>query len=220
MRAPSVTPYGDAMRAIKAFCGDVSRNAAHLEQAAAALRGKSLREPKPSTRDEALRSAEAIELFQGAPNAFGLGALPLIEAPRFTPMHSHGTLVSVQPDLIVGTAYPNPNGKVGAAFIRPQKRPDPGDCKTDETKNERTEYRREMARYMLTLLRLQLLASGVPEAGLNPKWLFCLDLRLGERIEFPSDRVSREKRIRAACGQIARLWDTVEPRTGDLLTSE
>jgi hypothetical protein len=41
------------------------------------------------------------------------------------------------------------------------------------------------------------------------------DIRLKEAIPFPSDRVSRIRRIEAACGQIVRLWDTVQARPGD-----
>jgi hypothetical protein len=217
MRAPAVIPYGDAIRAIKAFCGDPARKASHLDAAVAALEAKSRSDDhSPSIRDEARRSIEAIGLFQAGSNAFGLGRLPLLVPSRMDLVEIAGTRVSVQPDLIVGTAYPALEGKIGGAFVRAQKRPDPHACKTEGTRNERAELRRETAAYMLTLLRMALVAAGTPESSINPKWIFCLDLRLGERIDFPSDRVSRERRIKAACGQISRLWGSVAPKPGDL----
>ena len=219
MRGPAVTPYGDAMRAIRAFCGDAYRDPAQLHKAIEVLNAKSKSSvEKPSAQDEALRSIEAIALFQGGFNTFaaGLGKLPLIVPSRFEPFDIGGTLVSVQPDIIVGTAFPNPDGKVGGFFVRAQKRPDLAECKTDDTRNSRIEHRREVARYMLVLLRMGLLSAGTPEGEINTKWLFSLDLRMEERIEFPTDRKSRERRITAACGQIARLWDTVKPKPGDI----
>ncbi len=207
------------MRAIRAFCGDGYRDPSRLQKAIEALDAKSKSALEtPSTKDEALRSIEAINLFQGGSNTFaaGLGKLPLIVPSRMEPFDINGTLVSVQPDLIVGTAFPNPDGKVGGFFVRPQKRPDPAACKTEDTRSERIEHRREVARYMLVLLRMGLLSSGTPEDGINTKWLFSLDLRTEERVEFPTDRKSRERRITAACGQIARLWDTVKPKPGDI----
>jgi hypothetical protein len=41
---------------------------------------------------------------------------------------------------------------------------------------------------------------------------FVADLRLGERIEAGSDHAARIRAIQAACGHIARLWDTIVPR--------
>ena len=41
-----------------------------------------------------------------------------------------------------------------------------------------------------------------------------------EAIPFPSDRVSRIKRIEAACGQIARPRDTVEAKPRDYAKEE
>jgi hypothetical protein len=41
--------------------------------------------------------------------------------------------------------------------------------------------------------------------------IFVADVRLNERIGHAGDQVARVKSINAACGQIRRLWDTVEP---------
>lgn len=221
MRAPSVIPYGDALRAIRAHCADPYRSSKHLDDAHAALTKKSQSTGfTPSARDEAARSAETISLFQIAANPFGLGKLPFFESPRLTPVNIQDVTVSVQPDLLIGTAFPPTDGKIGGAFFRPQKRPDPAGCKTEKTRSERQEFRREMGRYMTVLLRMTLIENGVPEDKIDPKWLLFFDLRLHERIEMPTDRISRERRIKAACGQISRLWAGVEPKPGDLGTGE
>lgn len=217
MRAPAVVPHSDALRAIRAFCIDPYRSVGILESASEALTLKS-RSPtfKPSVKDEAARCVETIELFQNARNAFGIGKLPIFEPPRLEPMTIGGVKISVQPDLLLGEATLSGTGRIGAAMFRPQKGPNPDACKTEKTKLERQIYRREVGSYMLTLLRMALLENGAPEARIDSKFLMLFDIRMREKIEFPSDRLSREKRIRAACGQISRLWASVEPRPGDL----
>jgi hypothetical protein len=42
------------------------------------------------------------------------------------------------------------------------------------------------------------------------------DVRLGERIGAASDHTTRLRAINAACGQIARLWATIQPRSSIL----
>lgn len=218
MRAPSVAPYGDALRAIRSYCSDPLRQAKHLADAFDALTTKSQSVSfKPSIRDEAARCSEAIALFQNAENSFSLGKLPTLDLVRMEPVSISGVTISAQPDVLVGLSYPPKGGeKIGGVFFRPQKRPDPSGCKTEETKNKRQEFRREMGRYMLVIYRLTLIESGIPEDNIDTKWLVFADIRMGERVDFPSDRISREKRIKAACGQISRLWETVAPRPGDL----
>lgn len=217
MRASSVVPHSDALRAIRAFCIDPYQSTHILEAASKALTLKSESSTfKPSVKDEAARCVETIGLFENARNAFGIGKLPIFEAPRLDPIVIGGVKISVQPDLLIGEPTLTGTGRIGAAMFRPQKRPNPEECKTEKTKLERQIYRREVGSYMLTLMRLALIENGVPESRIDTKSLLLFDIRMRERIEFPSDRLSREKRISAACGQISRLWPSVEPRPGDL----
>lgn len=216
MRASTVVPHSDALRAIRAFCSDPRRPFSTLEAATAALKAKSKSlTSKPSVKDEAARCMETIALFQNAQNALGIGRIPLFEAPQLVPMTVAGVMISVQPDLLVGAARLHESDKFGAAIFRPQKTPNPHACKTEKTKRDRETHRREVALYVLTLLRMALIENGVREERIDTKQLMLFDMRLPERIDFPSDRISREKRIKAACGQISRLWASVEPRPGD-----
>ncbi|WP_157733218.1 hypothetical protein [Bosea sp. AS-1] len=216
MRASTVVPHSDALRAIRAFCADPRRPESTLDTAVGALRAKSQAPTsKPFVKDEAERCAETILLFQNAQNALGIGKLPLFEAPKLAFMSIAGVAVSVQPDLLVGATRLDEGDRIGAALFRPQKTPNPSACKTEKTRLEREAYRREVGQYMLALLRMALIENGVTEERIDPKQLMLFDIRLAERIDFPSDRVSREKRIRAACGQISRLWASVQPRPGD-----
>lgn len=216
MRPPAVAPYGDALRAMRAYCNDPRRAPFHLDNAIGALTNRSQsQELKPSLRDEAARCVEAITLFQNSANQFGLSKLPMFECGRLAPLSISRVAVSVQPDILVGASQPGNNDLVGAAGFRPQKRPNPNECKLEATRTARLEFRREVARYMTVLLRMALLEMGFRADQIEPKWLFVLDLRTGERIELPSDRISRERRIKAACGQIERLWSSIEPKPGD-----
>lgn len=217
LRPMAAVPYSDALRAIRAYCNDPHRSPAHLDAAQAALSTKSHSTVyKPSVRDEADRCVEAIELFINAKNSFGLNSLPFVESTKSEHLAINGVSVSIQPDVIISASAPPSSGKIGGAFFRPQKRPDHLNCKTEETKSGRETIRREIAKYMLVLLRLSLIQQGYDENLIEKKWLLLFDLRTGERIEFPSDRAAREKRLKAACGQIAKLWSGVEPKPGDL----
>lgn len=211
--------HQQALLVMRALCSDPARDWSKFEAGRSALVEKSVGDTfTPSQRDEAARCVETLDLFRSyARNTFGLAGLPLKMAPTFDTMHINGLPVSVSPDMIMGTSFPPDEGKkVGLLFIRPQKRPDPGDCKTESKRQERSAYRREVLAYMLVLGDMMLRANGVSDASIDRKKFRGWDLRLGEEVLFPSDRVSRERRIEAACGQIARLWPTINPKPGDL----
>src|SRR5438067_1331316 len=59
--------------------------------------------------------------------------------------------VSVQPDLLIEPTALDGVRRVGGLMFRPQKAPDPEACRLDETRRQRGEHRREMARYMAVL---------------------------------------------------------------------
>lgn len=173
---------------------------------------------KPSQREEAARCVESLDLFYlHARNAFGALGTPLFEVAAFNKLSINGLAVSVVPDLMVGSALPIEDGrKVGLIFIRAQKRPNPDGCRTDEKRAERRAVRREILSYMLVLGDMLLRSNGIPDAAIDRKRIRGWDLRLGEEVPFPSDRITRERRIEAACGQIARLWGTISPKGSDL----
>lgn len=222
MRSSPVSHYADSIRSIKAYCVDPRRDGSILDSAADALKAKSeSKEFKPSQQEDAKRCIEVIGRFMDSINVFGARSAPFLQAPGFELCTINGVLVSIQPDLIVGTAFP-PHDKeaVGAVFIRPQKAPDPDACKTDETKSIRQEYRVELAKYMLVLGWMNFKNFGLKDEQIDTKKMSVWDIRLKEAIPFPSDRVSRVRRIEAACGQIVRLWDTVEAKPGDYAKDE
>ena len=216
-----VTPkYTEALRAIESFCADVRRPRSVLETTRKALETKEKSETfTPAQREEATRCKELLDTFSLRSNGLSVAGLPLMKPDDLLPMKINGLDVSVWPSLFVGTTYPPREGeKVGMVFIRPQKRPDPSDCKTESTKVARQEYRREVLRYMLVIGWMAFRAAGIPENRIDTKRLLGWDLRLdGGPITFPSDRVSRVKRIEAACGQIARLWDTISTKPSDTI---
>jgi hypothetical protein len=205
------------IRSIKVYCEDPRRDQGILDAAANALKAKSeSREFKPSQQEDAKRCIEVIDRFSDSINAFGARSASLMQAPSFDLCNIKGVLVSIQPDLLVATSFPPPESEaIGAVFIRPQKAPDPDDCKTDETKLLRQDRRVELARYILVLGWLNFVNYGLTEGQIDTKKMSVWDIRLKEAVPFPSDRVSRIRRIEAACGQIVRLWDTVEARPGD-----
>lgn len=217
--AYSTPKHQQALSVIRSFCADPSRDWAKYEAARSALLEKSAGKAfTPSQREEAARCVETLDLFRKqAGNTFGVAGTPLFQPPSFDLLNLNGLPVSVYPDLMVGLGFPPATGqKIGLVFIRAQKRPDPGACKTDAKKDERSAFRREVLSYMLVLGDMMLRANGVPDACIDRKKFRGWDLRLGEEILFPSDRVSRERRIEAACGQIARLWETINHKPSDL----
>lgn len=161
---------------------------------------------------------ETLDLFRSlAWNTFGVAGTAFVESPTFDLVHVNALPVSVFPDMIVGTRFPPETGrKIGLVFIRAQKRPDPTTCKTDVKKEERSAVRREVLSYMMVLGDMMLRANGVPDNFIDRKKFCGWDIRLGEEVFFPTDRVSRERRVESACGQIARLWETINPKPSDL----
>jgi hypothetical protein len=208
-RPPIVTANGDAMRALRAYNCDPRRSQDILDRVKDALRVKaSLKDTKPKTRDEALRCAEAIELFERYENALGLRPLALREASRFDEIDVEGVAVSIQPDFLVD----GPNRRIGAGIIRVAKAPDPDGCKLEETRRRRGDHRREMARYLVALLQMLLEAQDGADSVPDRTLCFVADVRLGERIGAAPDHTIRVRAVRGACSQIARLWPSIQPR--------
>ncbi len=211
--------HQQALSVIRAFCSDVKRDWSRYERGRDALLEKSIGDSfSPSQREEAARCVETLDLFRlSAGNAFAVLGTALFDPPPFNLMTINRLPVSVVPDLMVGSGIPIGQGeKAGLIFIRVQKRPNPDECKTAEKSEERRVKRRETLAYMLVLGDMLLRANGVPDACIDRKRIRGWDVRLGEEVHFPSDRVSRERRIQAACGQIARLWGSIEPKRADL----
>ena len=208
-RPPIVAANQASLRALRAYNCDPHRDHSALRKVKEKLTAKSLEaEIKPKARDEALRCIETIQMFELSENALGMRKLPLVVAPAFDELEIEGVSVSVRPDFLVQPI----NGRVGAGLIRVAKAPDPMDCKQDETKRERMEHRRELARFMIALFHMQLDKQkgeyGVPDPALS----FLADVRLGEAIRAGADHTARIRQIRAACRQIEKLWPTIKPR--------
>lgn len=212
-RPPIVTAYADALRALRAYNVDARRPKETLTQVKEALILKaSSPEAKPKARDEAMRCIEAIELFERSENEIGMRALKLAKAPRFDPLLIHGVEVSVRPDFIVHAVDRSGKQKTGAGLLRLAKAPDPGDCKQASTSRRRGDHRREMGRYMVALLQMLLVDQPVRLGEVDRGLCFVVDVRLGERIDAARDHTRRIRSIEAACRQIARLWNTIDPR--------
>lgn len=212
MTPPVTAPYGDAMRALRAYNADPHRAIGALETVKAALTKKAT---NPATeawwRAEALRCVEAIELFQLAENALGMKGLPLTQTARFEPLSVNGTALSVQPDFLIRVDGPK-GVRLGAAMLRVAKAPDPKDCVMDKTRKEREDHRRELGHYVVAMMQMLLEREAAAGEIVDKGLIFVADVRLGERIGAGSDHAARLKSINAACGQVRRLWGTIEPR--------
>jgi hypothetical protein len=209
-RPPIISANGEAMRALRAYHWDPRRPKENLSRVKAALTLKAAGvDIKPKAKDEALRCAEIIELFERNENSLGLRPMALSEPEDFEPIEIAGVKLSIRPDMMVSGGA----GRVGAGIIRVAKAPDPDACKKDETRLRRGEHRREMARYLIAMLQLLLDAQkgrlGTPERDL----CFVADVRLGERIGPASDHTRRLRAIEGACKHIATIWPTVEPKS-------
>jgi hypothetical protein len=208
-RTSIVTANQEAVRAIRAYLWDPRRPQEILERVKAALEAKARSGiGTPKSLDEARRCAEIISLFQNQENALGLRGLPLSELPnRFAPLVVSELSLSIQPDFLVSGS----GGRVGAGMLHVAKTPDLSDCRP-ETRERRGEHRREVARYLVAMLKMLLDAQdgtyGTPERDL----CFVADLRLGETIRAGADHGARVRTIRAACAQIVNLWPTIRPR--------
>jgi hypothetical protein len=209
-----VTPHQQAIRPIQAYCSDIRRPKSLLDAAKADLKRSSADHSiRPKGREESLRCLESIELFELAENAFGLNKLPLEMPPKFEVLQIQGVRVSVQPHLLARAS----SGKFGTVFFRPQKAPDPEDCRLEETRRTRGDHRREMARYMLALAKMAMDELGADLGSFEKSLSFVADIRLGERIDFSTtDNAARVRAIKAACKQIRTLWDDIEPRPSAL----
>jgi hypothetical protein len=211
-RPPIVTHNAEALNALTAYCRDVRRPRSLLDAVKTALTAKVEDEAlRPKVRDEARRCREIINLFELAENALGLSALQLSEPPKFVEMTIEGVSVSLRPQFLVGATGPKGARRVGAGLLRVAKAPDPAACRLEETRVARGEHRREMARYMVAMLQLLLEEQWPNRAEIDRELCFVADVRLGERIDPARDHTTRIRAIRAACGQIGRLWDTVTP---------
>lgn len=217
-RPPIVAAYADAYEPLITYNQDIRRPASLLEAAKLALSAKSL-DPalRPKARDEARRCLEVIELFELNENSLGLGKLPLSKPPKFNEMNIEGVSVSIRPHFLVDATGTKGRQRIGAGLLRLAKAPDPAACKLEETRRARGDHRREMARYLVAMLQMLLEQQWPEPQKVDRDLCFVADLRLGERIGPASDQAARLKSIKAACGQIARLWSTVTPSASILL---
>lgn len=214
---PVVIPHSTAMNAIRSYCSDSHRSRGTLNNVKADLNVRAADlSIRPKAREEALRCLETIELFELAENAFGLGHLRLELANKFALLDINGLSLSVQPDLIVRSMRGD-EARAGGILFRPQKAPDPDACRLEETKRARGEHRREMGRYLLVMLQMAFEQRGEHLGPFHRDSSFVADIRMRERIPFPSEDYSaRVRAIMAAGKQITRQWGGIEPRNSVL----
>jgi hypothetical protein len=210
-RQPVSAKNAEAYRALRAYNCDPRRPLSTLDKVKKALLEKAAAaDVRPKSRDEAMRCKEVIELFELRENALGTRSMSLREPPRFAPIDVEGVTVSIQPSFLRdGTIEDRPH--IGAGILRLAKAPDPDACKMDETRARRGDHRREMGRYLVAMLHMLLTEQKGAYGKHHPDLCFVADVRLGELIG-PSDIGARMRSIRAACAQIERLWDSVEPK--------
>lgn len=214
---PVVVPHSAAMTAIRAYNSDPNRSKSALDGAKEALKVRSADlSITPKAREESLRCIETIDLFDLSENAFGLRSMRLEECGRIAPLNINGVVLSVQLDLIARVQVGG-REKAGGIIFRPQKAPDPDACRLEETKRQRGEHRREMARYMLAMMQILFEERADSLGEFDRDSSFIADIRMGERISFSTgDHAARVRAIKAACKQVYSLWDDIEPRPSAL----
>jgi hypothetical protein len=202
---PIVTANGDALRALRAYNQDPRRDQAALDRVKAALTAKARHlDTTPNRRDDALRCVEIIDAFVAAENVLGLRALACSEpGMRFQPLIIEGVEISIQPDLLIDRGT-----RIGAMMFRVAKSPDHLGCSKETTRLRRIEQRREMGRYLATMMEMLLDGGDRP---IDRNFVFVADTRLPERITAAADFADRVRKIKASCRFIARLWPTIEP---------
>jgi hypothetical protein len=209
-RTSIVAANGEAMRALRTYNNDLRRSLDTLLRVKDALTIKSRTVGiRPKAKDEALRCLELIDMFERNENALGLRSMALSAPPKFEAINIEGVMVSIRPDFIVGGGGRN---LVGAGSLRVAKAPDPAAGKRPETRAKRGEIRREMARYMVAMQQILLDAQGGSLGIPSQDLCFVADVRLGERIGPAPDHAVRLRDIRAACKQIASLWESITPK--------
>lgn len=202
---PIVTANGDALRALRAYNADPKRDQAALDMVKASLKRKS--ESKaftPNQQDEAERCIDIIDAFIAGENSIGMRALACSEVEsRLDPLEIEGVELSVQPDLLISRGT-----RLGAMMFRVAKKPDHISPVRDATKNKWLEQRREMGRYLATMMEMALQRGSIP---VDREYVFVADTRIPERISAANDFAARVRTIQAVCRRISRLWDTIEP---------
>jgi hypothetical protein len=213
---PVVTPHTAAMTAIRTYCADPHRSQRILDDAQHAQLVRSTDQTiTPKMREESLRCMETLTLFEHGENALGLRHLRLEQCPRLAPINVSGVILSVQLDLLSRTGTNRPRS--GGIIFRPQKAPDPAACRLEETKRQRGEHRREMARYMLAMVQMMFEERADTLGDFDRDATFVADIRMSESIRFSTaDYAARVRAIKAACRQVYALWDDIEPRNSAL----
>ncbi|SHN83832.1 hypothetical protein SAMN05444170_5668 [Bradyrhizobium erythrophlei] len=210
-RPPIVTANGDAMRALRAYNVDPRRSPEILIRVKEALTIKAAdRTIKPKAREDALRCAEIIDLFEIRENALGMRRMALSSPPKFDAIDIEGVEVSIRPDFLVGAG--RRGDRIGAGILRVAKAPDPEACKMKTTKERRGEHRREMARYLVALMQMLLEAQDGSLGTVDRDLCFVADLRLGENMGPAPDHTARLRSIRAACRQVRELWPSIQAK--------
>lgn len=160
---------------------------------------------KPFRREDARLSMEALDDFEHGMNAFGIAGMNF-DAPSglAEEIVISGVRVNVSLDLVVRAFDRSQTALVGGVLLQ-FARGDAGEG--DEAKRRRT----DSCLYAATLIHMfaqqNMLALGSP----SRRHCICIDLPRREMHVAPTTYVQRMNNLRAACTEIAALWDRVEP---------
>jgi hypothetical protein len=207
-----VTPYQDVEREIASYLADPRRDKRSIDTVKEKLR-QLVRsdDSEPGAINNAKLGLALMERFEVVENSLGLRSYGFEQPGRTSPLRIHGVVVPVHIDLIIQPLVVHGEKRVGGILFRSSKDPDTISPKKEETRLRRTEIRRDMGRYVATMIALLLEAQFPDKGAASLAHSFAVDLHLGESIPAGSDGRSRKNDIDAACRMITRLWDTIEP---------
>ena len=195
------TYYRDARNSVCAFLADPIRNPKHLATAEQNFKQRA-GDPLLSCRQHevAAQSVEVVHAIHGMRNE--LGKYQFIKAPwgKSFIMPMRGVDVSVRLDLLVHGVHRGID-QIGAAVLKMTK---------DDANSPLTLQRREDAgAYAAALVWLYVSQHLETDRTPSNKLCMSIDVRHGKAFVAPRRNSMRIRNLKAACQNIAALWDQV-----------
>lgn len=196
---PPRTRYKDARTAFKAALIEPTREKSILSSARAALEQKSVDPAGTSfTRDDADKSVDAIDAFQGMRNQ--LAGYDYVQAPKSQrPLILAGVEVSVYCDLLIHREQKGVE-QIGALLFRLTQ------PEEDETEKA-SDKRRDMGLYAATLVQMQVSANLAGNRTSLHSLCWSVDVQNSEVYVAPRTFLTRAKAIENACRFIKAMWN-------------
>lgn len=211
-RQVMVTPYQDVERAIANYLADPRRDKQGLDTVKKRLTAVFAdKASEPGEQNNAKLGLALLERFGAVENSLGLRGFGFEHPGRISPLRIEDVIVPVQLDLLIHPLVIAGEKRVGGVLFRSSKDPDAFSPKKEKTQLRKAELRREMGRYVATLIAMLLEAQFEDKGAPSLHHCLAVDLHLGESISAGTDGRSRRNNINAACRMIARLWDSIEP---------